>query len=248
MGTEQVQVWTLPFRRNLFFTGREELLARLHAYLHAQQPVFVSQPAALSGLGGVGKTQIAIEYAYRYANEYQYVFWVRADTTDTLTTDFLTLANRLQLPERDARDQAITVEAVKHWLEEHSGWLLLFDNADDISLVDPFLPTRVRGHLLITTRTHPIGGRAHRIEIADMEREEGARFLLRRIGMLAPDASLSEIPEAVRLVALAIVEALDGSPSGHRPGRSLYRRDRLWPAALSRPLSNPAAGNTCAPQ
>ncbi len=73
MGTDQVQLWTLPYRRNPYFTGREAVLARVHAFLQTQPAVFVSQPAAISGLGGIGKTQIAIEYAYRYASEYQFV-------------------------------------------------------------------------------------------------------------------------------------------------------------------------------
>ncbi len=212
MGTEQVQVWTLPYQRNAFFTGREETLARIHTFLQAQQQVFVSQPGAISGLGGIGKTQTAIEYAYRHAHEYQYVLWVQADTRDTVTTDYVSLAHLLALPEQDAQDQTITVEAVKRWLTHHSGWLLLFDNADDLSLLDAFLPPRPRGHILFTTRTHLIGGRAARVEMEEMTEEEGTRFLLARIGMLTPDAPLSTVSASLLTLATTLVNELDGLP------------------------------------
>lgn len=212
MGAEQVQLWNLPFRRNAFFTGREEGLARIHALLHAQQAVFVSQPVAISGLGGIGKTQIVIEYAYRYAEEYQCVLWAQADTRETLTTDFVTFAHLLHLPERDAQDQTLTVEGVKQWLAQYAGWLLIFDNADDLSLVDTFLPARYHGHILFTTRTQLMYGRALRVEMDEMNEEEGSRFLLRRIGMLASNTPLTTIPETFRTVATALADALDGLP------------------------------------
>ena len=208
----QVPLWNLPFRRNPFFTGRDSFLTQLHTILHTQQTAFVSQPVALTGLGGIGKTQIALEYAYRYSDEYQYILWVRANTHETLTTDFVTLAHLFNLPEQDVQDQTRTVEAVRQWLARHTGWLLIMDNADDLSLVDAFLPTRHSGHILFTTRTQVMSGRALRVDIDKMETEEGRRFLLCRTGILAPDAPLASVPEALRTVATTIVYALDGLP------------------------------------
>ncbi len=207
-GADQVLVWTVPFPRNPFFTGREETLTRIQAFLKAQQTAFVSQPAAISGLGGIGKTQTAIEYAYRYADEYQFVLWVQADSRDTLTTDYIALAHLLNLPERDAQDQTLTVEAIKHWLAHNSGWLLIFDNADDLSLVDAFLPVRYHGHILFTTRTHLVSGRAARVEMDEMNEEEGTQFLLRRIGMLAPEAPLTSVAESPKKVATVLANEL----------------------------------------
>lgn len=68
--------WLVPFPRNLFFTGREKILETLHTQLSTNQAVALTQASALSGLGGVGKTQIALEYAYRHALEYSAVFWI----------------------------------------------------------------------------------------------------------------------------------------------------------------------------
>src|SRR5437764_11320266 len=86
-------IWNLPFARNPFFTGREKVLEQLHSQLHtAQTVVALSQPQAISGLGGIGKTQLAIEYAYRYRSEYQAVLWARAETTEALNASYTEIA------------------------------------------------------------------------------------------------------------------------------------------------------------
>ena len=208
-------VWHVPYRRNPFFTGREDILTRIHTILTAEKTAAVSQPPAISGLGGIGKTQTAVEYAYRYRDDYQAVLWVQANTHEILISGFVALAGHLNLPEKNAQDQSQAVHAVKRWLEQHSEWLLIFDNADDLSVVDTFLPSALagsNGHILFTTRTHTMSGRAQRIEVKEMPVDEGALFLLRRTDLLAPDTPFSSIAEAVRTAATAIVEAVDGLP------------------------------------
>src|SRR3989454_6844768 len=160
MGRGQVPTWNVPFRRNPFFTGRELIVAQVHSLLHAGKTAALSQPSAISGLGGIGKTQTAVEYAYRYREEYQHVLWVQANTSEALLANFVALARLLDLPEQDAREQQITVQAVKHWLESHSGWLLIFDNADDLAMVRDYLPEGNTGHILLTTRSQAMGGLA----------------------------------------------------------------------------------------
>ncbi len=91
-------MWNIPYPRNPYFTGREELLRRLAASLRAGETVGISQPQAVSGLGGVGKTQIALEYAYRYYQDYDAVLWTRADTQEALISGFVVFAALLQLP------------------------------------------------------------------------------------------------------------------------------------------------------
>jgi hypothetical protein len=121
--------------RNPFFTGRELVLAQLEESLAAQGR------AALSGLGGMGKTQTALEYAYRHLEEYSHVFWVTADSQKSLVSGYLVVGGLLQLPEANAPDKTVVVDAVRNWLSSHAGWLLILDNADDLVMTRAFIPT-----------------------------------------------------------------------------------------------------------
>jgi hypothetical protein len=203
-------IWNVPYQRNPFFTGREELLKHLHESLTNEKSVALTQ--AISGLGGIGKTQTAVEYAYRYRDEYHDVLWVNAATRDTLITSFLDLARRLNLSEKNEQDQNITVQAMKRWFEQHDHWLLIIDNADELSIVYDFLPRGGKGHILLTTRTQALGPLATKIDLEKMEKEEGMLFLLRRAKVLATDTPLSHASKIERAAAKSIVKEMDGLP------------------------------------
>lgn len=209
---DEVPFWSVPYRQNLFFTGREDLLEHLHAELHAEKAVAFTQPLALSGLGGVGKTQTAIEYAYRYAHEYQTVAWMRADSAEVLTSNFAALATFLNLPEKDEQVLSQRIAAVKGWLAALTRWLLVFDNADDLSVVQDFLPAPCTGHVLLTTRTRATGTLAHSIEVEPMAVEDGASFLLRRCKILARSSAPSDLSDADYKQAKALAQTLGGLP------------------------------------
>jgi len=166
----------------------------------------------LSGLPGIGKTQTAIEYAYRHGDEYITVLWAKAESRETLTSSFVAIAELLNLPGKNAQEQNIVVAAVKRWLENNTSWLLIFDNADDLALAREFLPSGGKGHVLLTTRAQTTGGIAQRVEIEEMELEEGALFLLRRAKMLAQDAPLDVASTTDQTKAKTIVKELGGLP------------------------------------
>ncbi len=205
-------LWNVPYRRNAYFTGREDILKRLSEALRTGKPAALTQPQAISGLGGIGKTQSAVEYAYRYYNDYQAVLWITAATRDTIITSFLDLARLLNLPEKDDQDQTIIVQAVKHWLEHHDDWLLIVDNADDVVLTDEFLPTGDTGHILLTTRAQAPGILAEGINVEKMGTEEGMLLLLRRAKVLAKETPLVQASETDRGAAERIVKEMDGLP------------------------------------
>src|SRR5581483_5631396 len=133
--------WTVPLRRNPCFTGRDELLQRIHTRLAPRQPVALSPAVALRGMGGIGKTQLAVEYAYRCALEYRAVFWLAAETGESLMTSMQQIAEQLQLPERQAPEQSQVVAAVQRWLTRHADWLVIADNVEDLDLLQAVLPS-----------------------------------------------------------------------------------------------------------
>ncbi|MBA2679409.1 MAG: tetratricopeptide repeat protein [Ktedonobacteraceae bacterium] len=204
--------WTVPYPRNPFFTGREDLLTSLHTRFLAKEQFGGITQHALCGLGGVGKTQLALEYAYRYQQEYHAIFWIKADTRENLFADFLSLAQLLTLPERDSLDQVVATAAIQRWLQEHTGWLLVFDNADTLEIVREVLPTGCQGHVLLTTRAQAMGRVAHRLEVEEMSLETGALFLLRRAGLIEPDAPLEKASEKDLVLAEELIQELGGLP------------------------------------
>jgi tetratricopeptide (TPR) repeat protein len=166
----------------------------------------------MSGLGGIGKTQIAVQYAYQHCDDYQAILWARAESHETLTSSFVEIARLLDLPQKDEQDQTIIVQAVKRWLQDNNGWLLILDNADEPAIVREFLPTNFYGHILLTTRAQALGGLAQRIEVDTFTPELGALFLLRRATLIAADAALDDAIQSDREVAMQISEELGGLP------------------------------------
>jgi tetratricopeptide (TPR) repeat protein/transcriptional regulator with XRE-family HTH domain len=210
--------WYVPLPRNPFFTGREEILEALHAHLSTGQVVALTHSYALHGLGGIGKTQIALEYAYRHALSYRAVFWIEAETEETVISSLLHSAEVLQLPERQQTDQQRMVEAVQRWLSSHSGWLLIWDNLEKLDLLHCFLPAVRSGAILMTTRNPALATRAVGMDLLPMGREEGMLFVLRRAKVLEPTATWEQVRQFARdaptdyAAAEEVVTVLGGLP------------------------------------
>lgn len=206
-------LWAVPYQRNPYFTGRQAMLEQLHHALAHEHTVALSHPQTISGLGGIGKTQVALEYVYRYYSAYSAVLWMRAESHDTLLADFSSLAHLLALPEATAREQEQLVKAVLAWFHSHTGWLLILDNADDFPALSAFLPALGHGHILITTRAHSLGDLApHPLLLDVLEPEEGKVLILRRAGLLSIGESASVIPEHEWRLAGELVEAMGALP------------------------------------
>jgi len=171
------EIWNLTFSRNLNFTGREQILAELRTALDSNEPGVWKQ--AIWGMAGVGKTQIANEYAYRYKDSYKAIWWIRSEEPTILASDYAALSNELGL-EIDSKDQAITIGAVRRWLEHNSGWLLIFDNAAKPADIEEYLPRAGYGHVLITSKNPTWGGIAKAMEIKVFDRPESIQLIQRR--------------------------------------------------------------------
>lgn len=209
-GSAPNQLWLVPYRRNPYFTGREEVLTRLLTTLASGTPTLLTQ--VMAGLGGIGKTQTAVEYAYRFRERYTAVLWLQADDTASLLASLWQIAEALALPEHHHPDPDRVMAAVKHWFRTHSGWLLLIDNVEDISRIGAFLPDGGSGHILLTTRAQAVGTIGTVVDLDVMSNAEGCLFLLHRSKHLAHDLPLKHAPAANLSVAKELVSLMDGLP------------------------------------
>lgn len=174
----------IPYSENKFFTGRLKIIEELHKALKSNKTAAISQPQAISGLGGIGKTQTAVKYAYQYWDEYKYILWANADSLETLILDFVAIANMLNLPNKDAKEQNLVITSVRLWLETVGEWLLIFDNADKPELIEDFFPSKPEGHILVTSRAQIFQNLniMTPVELDKLEPEESVQFLLKRTG------------------------------------------------------------------
>ena len=187
------EIWGGVPQRNKNFTGREELLVHLRHGISTD--VTAVLPHALHGIGGVGKTQVAIEYAYRYRSEYELVWWIPADQAVLVPSSLAALAPRLGLPEATAtgiQDAAAAVLDALRRGDPYHRWLLIFDNADQPEDLTEFIP-RGSGHILITSRNQRWQGIVDTVEVDVFNRTESVSFLNKRV-----PRSIAE-PDAIRL-------------------------------------------------
>ncbi|MEV4493702.1 FxSxx-COOH system tetratricopeptide repeat protein [Micromonospora coxensis] len=213
-----------PPGRNVRFTGRELLLRRLREELKAGGAEAV--PVALRGGAGIGKTQLAIEYAHRFRGAYDIVWWVDADPPQFVDVQVSDLGRELGLPELPTIPEK--TRAVRQWLsrgERRDGggqplrWLLVFDNADQYEHVKEYLP-QGNGHVLVTTRNPDWGDLARAIDVEAFQRAESVTHLRARIGAESMSVTEAErVADAVEnipiLVAMAGAWLADtGTPVG----------------------------------
>ncbi|HEY6342498.1 MAG TPA: tetratricopeptide repeat protein [Bryobacteraceae bacterium] len=201
---EPVAIWNIP-SRNDYFSGRDDYIESLRRTLAQGGSAALTQPQAIRGLGGIGKSQTAIEYAYRYRDEYSSGFWMTADSREALVSGFAALGPQ------EEQDLGKAARIGKRWFEENSGWLLILDNVEDWSVVKEWIPAGRRGHVVITTRLQSTGTIAKGIDLPKMKPDEGAEFLLRRAKIesarQADRASAREVSVEVAGLPLALDQA-----------------------------------------
>jgi tetratricopeptide (TPR) repeat protein len=200
-------VWTVP-PPHADFVGRESELAALEEALSRGGVSALTQPATVHGLGGVGKTQLALAFAARHAARYTVGFWLPAENPTALAVAFADLARELRLPEADDPDQRRRTEAVKRWLASpQSGlWLLIFDNAERREGVAPYLPAGRRGHVLITSRNPEWRPLAKAIKIPWLPRDKSIELLCQ--GMEgAEEQAAAALAEELGDLPLALAQA-----------------------------------------
>jgi tetratricopeptide (TPR) repeat protein len=179
------------------FKGREKALEELHAALVSAKSGGVLV-RALHGLGGVGKTRLAIEYAWARQVEYSALLFVRAENRAALNANLAALAGGsvLDLREKEAREDEAKIEAVLHWLGDNPTWLMILDNVDDpeaVRAVVELMPRLKGGHLIVTARATNFPATIRKLELDTLDDEPATRFLLERT---ADDRQLAKDDEA----------------------------------------------------
>ncbi|MGY1680530.1 FxSxx-COOH system tetratricopeptide repeat protein [Geodermatophilus sp. SYSU D01176] len=249
-------VWRVP-PRNPRFTGRDGMLTELRRRLHAGEATLVVQ--ALYGLGGVGKTQLAIEYAHRFAADYDLVWWIDAEQPVLIPDQLAALAARLDIPAGPTVTD--TAERLLAALRGRTGWLLIFDNAERPGDVAGYRPGGA-GHVLITSRYPGWGALGGRLEVDVLTRAETVALLQARIPALSQEladelaAELGDLPLAAAQAA-GYLEQTDLPPADylrrfHAHRTSLLARgdvvgyhgrlDTTWALSLNRlRVEDPAA-------
>ena len=197
------RITNLP-RRNPNFTGRGELLERLRGNLRAGAGAAVTQTEAISGLGGIGKTQLALEYAHRYASDYDLIWWIAAERPTTVLTALAELARRLGIKEQP--DQGEMVDGLFDILRGRGRWLLVFDNAEQPAELQSFLPPGGGGHVLVTSRWSAWGEWGTPMRLDVLSREEAVALVSKRTGTQDQQAAAA-LAEALGDLPLALAEA-----------------------------------------
>ncbi|EXJ67845.1 uncharacterized protein A1O5_09191 [Cladophialophora psammophila CBS 110553] len=204
----------LPYHRNRYFKGREEPLQQVSRLFWAKGPTghrLDRQQIALSGSSGTGKSQIALEYAYRYTEEYSAIFWINTKNENPSTKTYRRIARSLGLEVLNitckdsllkAVDESSCAQCLRNWLgqECNNRWLLVLDNYDDPASCDleKLLPTQDFGHVLITSCSPNSYPGCNRIEVPTGIKQHDAVDLLVRI--LGKDIGPNENEDAVNLV------------------------------------------------
>ncbi|GIE30719.1 ATP-binding protein [Actinoplanes italicus] len=229
-------VWNLA-RRNPDFTGRDDMLNRLHDTLSTGHRVAVQ---ALHGSGGVGKTQLALEYAHRFAGEYDLVWWVPSEKPELIGEHLAALAQDLDLclvPVGTSTPES--VRALHSHLRRTGRWLLIFDNAEDRDRLAPWLPDG-SGHLLITSRSPAWAGIASVVDVDVFTRAESLALLGTSLPHLG-ESDADGLAHALGDLPLAVAQAM-GLLAETRMSVSDYLTDLAVHAAELMDEGDPPAG------
>jgi tetratricopeptide (TPR) repeat protein len=195
-----LRVWNIP-ARNPGFTGRDGLLAAVRERLVAGDTAVVQ---AFQGMGGVGKTQLAIEYAHRFADGYDLAWWVNAEQGGLIGDQFAALGMAVGCVQPGAATEVVRA-AVLGEVRRRDRWLLVFDNAQDPGDLETWLPGGT-GHVLVTSRAPRWAEVAVPVEVDVLDRSESVALLRDRVPGL-PEADADQVADAVGDLPLALAQA-----------------------------------------
>jgi tetratricopeptide (TPR) repeat protein len=209
-GGDRAQVQNIP-TRNVNFTGRDKDLRELRDELRTRR-VAVFQPLTIYGLGGVGKTQVALEYAHRFRADYDIIWWMDCGQAQYVDASLADLGQRLReqfgvsVPEEGGVSEVC--QQVLRTLSEglsSKRWLLVYDNAEDVEQLTPLLPVG-GGHVLITSQDKRWQDIGTALEVDKFQPEESLSHLRRRLPRIS-EADAVKIARVLQNIPLAVAAA-----------------------------------------
>lgn len=175
----RVKIWRVPVPLNRHLSGRDQTVKQIHKFLTRDREHIV----VLHGLGGVGKTQIAVKYCLDYEDEYDVISFVAANDAELLRLEIrelhkkLSNSNIVTKPEQPAKDEIIDFFEM---LKSINSWLLVFDDAAQLTVLAQYLPQKLTGHIIITSRSPNWRAIAKAIKVDPLQQTEAATFLMKR--------------------------------------------------------------------
>jgi hypothetical protein len=210
---ENLPCYVIPYGLNLRFFGRSQETQALKDALDSPEEAIGLRVIAICGLGGVGKTQLALNYANTSMKSYDAVAWIHADTQTKMIQSLASFATKLGLPKAGgSEDDYQSVQKIRDWLNTSGkSFLVIFDNVEDIKILDQVWPSSVKGSIIITSRSPAIAsGRATNILHLDCFAEETAVHVLAELtGTAISDedtAAAKEICQLLGYFPLAMVQ------------------------------------------
>src|SRR4051812_7082004 len=199
-------VWNLPYQRNPNFTGRGRLLADVGRAFEGGK-AGLARVQTIVGLGGIGKTQLAVEFCYRHRWDYRVIWWVPSEDLSTLSIVYAQLARQFGLrfpPETSLEDIRHVLRRI---LSERDDWLIVFDNAQSAEQIKQFLPAQPAGHVLVTSRSVHFDDLGKTIALTPLTRNESVSFLRKRTGRNDSNDDARRLAQALGDLPLALEQA-----------------------------------------
>jgi tetratricopeptide (TPR) repeat protein len=234
---QQPAIFEVP-PRNPHFIGRGALLQALREQLGETKVGAVVQAGTLSGLGGVGKSQLVVEYAHRYASDYDLVWWIPAEEPATISGRLAQLGRRLGLAELPSLEEQVGM--VFDTLGQRDRWLLIYDNAQQPADLNGRRPPAGGGQVLVTSRNPAWGGIGATVRVNVLARKEAVAFLQLRTGA-SDQAALERLAAALGDLPLALEQAaayLEETGTTAREYLELLHEHEPQLLALGRPVNS----------
>ncbi|KAH8665291.1 P-loop containing nucleoside triphosphate hydrolase protein, partial [Tricladium varicosporioides] len=216
-------IFKVPLEKDESFTAREDIIRDIEEKFKSKQ----SEPVALTGIGGIGKSHIAVEYCYRFKKRHpdSSVIWVYSGTTTRFNQEYKEIARQLELPGSADRSINNIVNLVRGWLSDNHGWLMVIDNADieegflssgevkgSNKSLDQCIPRPYRGQILITSRNKKVANimveKADRIiNVNPMSGEEAESLLQKKLPKGTDSGDIPDLARVLEKLPLAITQA-----------------------------------------